>query len=203
MNDHVDDPTPSPPKPRHVGFASRLLRDYLRGLAVVAVAAAIWFGLQSVANRLPVDLTNAASMAVALVLMVVVPLVAGRLLRLIDPWLSRNRTVRALNRAEEGVLVELAPGPDSPHPVVLANWPSAQTRSLAIVTATYAGADGKRYAAIYLPGAPNPSVGSVRVVAWEDVEVTSWTVNELLAFNVSYGAVSPHSLTAQDTDGPR
>jgi uncharacterized membrane protein len=203
MNDPVDDPTASPPKLRRVGFASGLLRDYMRGLAVVAVASAIWFGLQSVASSLPVGRTGAASTGAAAVLAVVVPLVAGRALRLIDPWLSRNSTVRALNRAEEGVLVELAPGPDSPHPVVLVNWPSAQTRSLAVVTATYVGADGERYAAIYVPDVPSPATGILRVVAWEDVEVISWTVNELLAFNVSYGAVSPDRLTAPDTDGPR
>jgi len=43
------------------------------------------------------------------------------------------------------------------------------------------------------PGTPDPTSGTLRVVAIEDLTMTEWTIKNLTDFHVTFGSVFPTS----------
>ncbi|MGB5343133.1 MAG: hypothetical protein WBP67_13690, partial [Thermoanaerobaculia bacterium] len=100
------------------------------------------------------------------------------------------RNVDALKQMQQKLFAELEPGEG--YRVALVDTPNASVRSLAVVTGTFEESEtGRELAAIFLPNTPDPTKGSMRVVAVEDLSFTGWTVDDLTTFHLTFGSVSP------------
>jgi len=76
--------------------------------------------------------------------------------------------------------------------VALVNWPSAQTRSLGLIVADLNDpGTGQELAAVYLPGTPDPTKGSIRIMSSDIFQLTDWDLSDLTRFHITFGSASP------------
>lgn len=79
--------------------------------------------------------------------------------------------------------------------VVLVKLTPEANRQMAILTATLEDSvAGQKLATVFVPGKPNVRFGETRVLPFDDLTLTNWTVNEAIAFLMSGGAVSPSDI---------
>ena len=127
-------------------------------------------------------------------LLVLIPLVAGWLARILLKSMEGRRNVEALQIMQEKLFAEVAKGDSRGFPVAFVNWPNPEFRSLGVITSTFRESkSGRELASIYLPGTPDPTSGMLRVVAIEDLAMTEWTIENLTDFHVTFGSVCPKS----------
>ena len=83
------------------------------------------------------------------------------------------------------------------------DFPSRAVRSLGLVNSTFREPQtGRELAAVYLPGTPDPTKGTIHVVAAADVVLTGWTFREIAEFHVTFGTAVPESPELEDVGGP-
>ena len=105
-----------------------------------------------------------------------------------------RRNVEALQVMQEKLFAEVAEGNSRGFPVALVNWPNPGFRALGVITSTFRESAGDReLATIYIPDTPDPTSGTLRVVAIEDLTMTEWTIENLTDFHVTFGSVCPKS----------
>jgi len=76
--------------------------------------------------------------------------------------------------------------------VALINFPNSVTRTLSlIVTELMEPGAGRKLAAVYLPGTPDPTKGAMRVVPADDLTMTDWGLSDLTRFHITFGSASP------------
>ena len=76
--------------------------------------------------------------------------------------------------------------------VVLIDFPSAEMKTVGLVTRTFHDShSGRKLAAVYVPTTPNPTSGYLEIVPVERIVSTDWTFDEAMQFIVSGGAVAP------------
>ena len=127
-------------------------------------------------------------------LLVLIPLAAGWLARILLKSMNGRRNVEALQIMQEKLFAEVAHGDAKGFPVALVDWPNPGFRSLGVITSTFKEAKGGReLAAVYIPGTPDPTSGMLRIVAIEDVMMTEWSIENLTDFQVTFGSVCPTS----------
>lgn len=180
-----------------------LLWTYLRGLAVVLVFLAL---VQLVRSTMaPIlewlaplfESTSSAVWKTALVLLVfvVLPLVVGSAISYPLQFFRNQRATAAFGQMEERLGAELTEGEGRGYRVAIIEWPSKGVRTLGVVASTFREPEsGREMAAVYVPGAPDPTKGRLHVVAVEDLMVTDWSVSDLARYQVTLGSASPTSV---------
>lgn len=82
--------------------------------------------------------------------------------------------------------------------VVLIEFPHPGLRTVGFVTRTLKDpADGRDYAAVFVPTTPNPTGGYLELVPVEKLIPTDWTVDQAMAFILSGGAIAPANFSMQ------
>ena len=175
------------------------LRHYTRGtllllllIAVVSLgvsvlhaerAASIWAWVSVGSDRL----------ALALAAIVIVPLLLSWFAEaVVQPMLRRRREFGALLAFERNLVTELAPDEESPVAVVLVNWPSAEIKSVGVLTSEFSDPEtGEEFASVLILNGPKLSRGTVRVVRRDSIQPTDWTLREFMAHQWSFGAAVP------------
>jgi uncharacterized membrane protein len=79
--------------------------------------------------------------------------------------------------------------------VVLIEFPSAQMKTVGLVTSTFTAADtGEELATVYVPTTPNPTSGYVEIVPVDKLVFLDWSVSEAIEFIVSGGVMAPDKI---------
>ena len=176
-----------------------LARHYTRGLlAVILVAfvarlaSAIW--PTETARLVWAWLSGGADrwvLAIAGVLLLL-PLIGLMSRVVVHPILGRWSGWRGFVAFQDSLATELAPDASRGYTIVLVDWPSEEIGTLAVLTSAIASpdADGQRVA-VFIPGAPNPTRGFIRMVSPAAIHATDWTLRDFWSFQLSYGTAVP------------
>ena len=191
--------------------AGSLLRHYTRGILGLIVIALVVRLLWAIWPAEAVDLgsewlSGGADRWVlaGLGILILPPLVGWAAGTLIRPLLLRHRGLRPILQAEEDLVTEFAPDDARGFTVVIVDWPSADVATIGLLASvSTATENGGELAAVFLPRAPDPFKGDIRMVPCDRVRPTDWTVRDYLAFQMSYGAAVPHPVSPDTrTAGP-
>ena len=178
-----------------------LTKDFVVGVIILSFCMFVWqiiknAGVQLIAMS-PVDpgwfFTSWLKAVMSLVLLLVLVLFLGRGFQtLFGRFFLTTPGFRRLLRSGELVITELSPKESRAFKVVLVKLTPEANRQVAILTATLEDSDtGQKLATVFVPGTPNVRVGETRVLPFDDLTLTNWTVNEAMAFLMSGGTVSP------------
>ena len=127
-------------------------------------------------------------------LLFLVPLAAGWLASILLKSMQGRRNVEALQVMQEKLFAEVSEGNTRGFSVPLVNWPNPGFRALGVITSTFRESAGDReLATIYIPDTPDPTSGTLRVVAIEDLTMTEWSIENLTDLHLTFGSVSPGS----------
>lgn len=103
--------------------------------------------------------------------------------------------VGTIYRSTRQLLDMLKTKPGSTERVVLIDFPHKDMKAIGFVTRTLSEeGTGRELAAVYVPTTPNPTSGYLEMVPVELLTPTDWTVDEAMAFIISFGAVSPDQI---------
>lgn len=191
----------------------KLTWTYLRGwvvvVALVLLAKAISEAYSRVSEWLEPLLAQfesaAPNIAMAVAILILVPWAVGWVIDLIllGRLFRKQRGLRAFRRMESRLTTELRPDPAQGYRVAVTDFPNAKIRALCVIGATFPEPEtGRELAAVYLPGTPDPTKGSMRVVAVDDLTLTDWNLSDLTRFHLTFGSASPDSLRAEEAEGP-
>ena len=73
--------------------------------------------------------------------------------------------------------------------------PSVTIRQLAILSSVLEDAEtGRKLATVFIPSTPNVRVGETRVLPFDLLTMTNWTVSDAMTFLMSGGTVSPSKI---------
>ena len=178
-----------------------LTKDFVVGVIILSFCMFVWqiiknAGVQLIAMS-PVDpgwfFTSWLKAVMSLVLLLALVLFLGRGFQtLFGRFFLTTPGFRRLLRSGELVITELSPKESRAFKVVLVKLTPEANRQVAILTATLEDSDtGQKLATVFVPGTPNVRVGETRVLPFDDLTLTNWTVNEAMAFLMSGGTVSP------------
>ena len=127
------------------------------------------------------------------VALVIIPLVAGVVANILLRFFQGRRNAQAILRLQEKLYSEVEPGATPADRVALLDWPNPDVKTLVMVTGTFKSRSGQELAAVYLPGTPDPSKGSIKVVPIDGITIIDWTLGDVLDFHYTFGSVSPPS----------
>ncbi len=172
---------------------------YLRGwlfLAVAVFSINVLSKALSGVNRWLEPFTDADSgvlgMAGVVAVLLIVPWIVSMLVELIRKRFRKRRSTRAYEQMEQRLTRELRPDHSRGFRIAMVNWPNANVRTLAVVTATFHEPDTEReLASVFIPGTPDPTRGALRTVAVDDLTLTTWTLNDLIRYHVTFGSAAP------------
>lgn len=166
---------------------------WIRGALYIGGVLVLWFFVKPIIPALMEITGNRNAVITFLTFTLLGPPIAGWFAaKVISPLLSKSRSVQGIARLEDRIVRELAPDSSRAFPVVLVPWPSEAVRSVAVMTDTYPSADGtEELASIYIPGTPDPTKGSLRVVVKDKLVFTDWNLSDLLNYHFSFGATGP------------
>lgn len=164
-------------------------------IAGIAADALGWFG------RVFEDGQVAGwQVAVALAIVLAVPLIIGQLTELVVPLFQQDRGVQALMRWERRLFRELTPGKGG-YKVALLNWPNADVRTLVVVGSTFSDPDtGRELAPVYFPNTPNFSSGRLYAAPMDELSFTEWSLSDLANLYLSFGSAVPPSPAGEDDE---
>ena len=180
---------------------------WIRGVLYGILVLAGWYMFRPVLPFLKELAGDRNALVTVLPVVVLGPFVVGWLgANLLNVVLAQRNVLTGMKRWEDKIVEELAP--DSTHalPVVLAPFPSAEVRSLAILTDTYkSAAHPGGLASVYIPRTPRARTGALRVVPADQLIPTEWTLQDFVQYHWSYGSGGPELFTAEqephDGDG--
>jgi len=141
----------------------------------------------------------AAILLLALVLylvgMISTRVVGKRLIGLVEAIIRRVPVVSTLYGASKQV-VEAFDTSERPayRSVVLVEFPKPGFKSLGFLTGFVALGDGRRWAKVFVPTAPNPTTGFFELVPVDQAEEVDMTVEEAFKMILSVGLVSPQRI---------
>jgi len=190
----------APGKPPE-SLLKRLRWNYVLGwLSLVLLAAAV--GLLTPAfqglRELLDSLVPTASLGTRIVLLglalVFVPLGAGFGSNLLMRMFRGRRDVQAVLQFQEKLFSTVEPGVAPAYKVVLLDYPNPGVKTLGLITGTFKSVtSGQELASVFMPGTPDPSKGTIKIIPLEDVMVTEWTLEDIRDFHRTFGSVSPTS----------
>ncbi len=115
-----------------------------------------------------------------------------RLLAAIEALIARIPLAQTIYGGAKKLLEIMQTKPDGAQRVVLIDFPHAGMKVVGLVTRVFTNAaDGREYAAVYVPTTPNPTSGYLEVVAVDDLTQTDWSMDQAMAFIISGGAIAP------------
>jgi uncharacterized membrane protein len=123
-------------------------------------------------------------------------MVAGRrLLAAFDYLMARIPVVQSIYGAARQLVTSFQNKPGGSQRVVLIEFPSADMKTIGLVTRIFNDADtGEEIAAVYVPTTPNPTSGYMELVPTSRLVMLDWTINEAMTFIMSGGAAAPPKL---------
>ncbi|MCL7974796.1 MAG: DUF502 domain-containing protein [marine benthic group bacterium] len=189
------------PVEREVSWPKRyLLRAttrWVRGAVNIVGLLVIWFLLSSALPALGDGFADAKAVARFLLLLVFVPTLLGWISeRFLNPLFLRWESGGGMVRWEDRVVEEFALDENRGFEVVLVPFPSAEVRTLGLVTSTFPDPNGNgELATVFLPKTPKPMSGSLRIVSASNLEPTDLKLAQLVHYHASYGSNSPSALT--------
>jgi uncharacterized membrane protein len=181
-----------------------LFKDFIVGVVIVGFLILAWRivmegGRQLVALS-PVDLewfaTSWLRTALGVVLLLALILILGRGCQaLFGKRLATTPGFRRLARSGELVITELSPTESRGFKVVLVKLTPEEGRQLAILSSVLEDAEtGRKLATVFIPSTPNVGVGETRVLPFDQLTMTNWTVSDAITFLMSGGTVSPSKI---------
>ena len=79
--------------------------------------------------------------------------------------------------------------------IVIVSWPSPEIRTMGVLTSTFRSEDGgKQLASVYIPTAPQTKLGYIRVIEFDQIEVTDWSLKQWQLYQFTFASLSPESL---------
>ncbi|MDX1564022.1 MAG: DUF502 domain-containing protein [Phycisphaeraceae bacterium] len=118
-----------------------------------------------------------------------------KMLALFDSIIERIPLIKTIYGATKNLISSLQQKPDGVQRVVLIDFPSAEMKTVGLVTRTFKDSEtGRELAAVYVPTTPNPTSGYLEIVPIDKVTSTPWTVDEAMTFIVSGGATAPKTI---------
>ncbi len=180
----------------------RIVWTYLRGFLLIVVVYLIARAIGEAYLRVEAGVepffrsfTSAVPNTVgALAILVLGPWALGRIteLFLAGRLFQRQRGLRAYQQMERRLTTELKADSHHGYRVALVNFPNADNRSLGLIVAELEEpGTGRELAAVFLPKTPDPSKGSIQVVAIEDLQLTDWDLSDLFRFHITFGSACP------------
>lgn len=121
--------------------------------------------------------------------------IGRRLLAAVDYVMAQIPLVQAIYGAARRLIESFQQAPREQQRVVLIEFPSAEMKTVGLVTSLFRASDtGQELAAVYVPTTPNPTSGYLEVVPVEKLVWLDWTTNEAMQFIMSGGTVAPPSM---------
>lgn len=121
--------------------------------------------------------------------------VGQRVIRWFEGWLYRFPLAQTVYGGVKQLLEAIQTTPDGTQRVVLIDFPSAEMKTVGLVTRTIKDTlTGEELAAVYVPTTPNPTSGYLEIVPVSKLTPTDWSVDQAMAFIISGGAKSPDTI---------
>ncbi len=121
--------------------------------------------------------------------------IGRRILAAVDRIMARIPLAQNIYGSTRKLLAALQEQPRDVQRVVLIEFPSADMKTVGLVTRTLRDADsGELLAAVYVPTTPNPTSGYLEIVPVSRLTPTNWSVDEAMRFIISGGAVAPEAV---------
>jgi len=181
-----------------------MTKDFIVGVIILGIFILAWRIVKEVGVQLielsPINpewfVTSWLKTTLILVFMLALILFLGRLFQaLVGRRLATTPGFRRLARSGELVITELSPKESQAFKVVLVKLSPESSRQLAILTSVLEDSDtGCKLAAVFVPGTPNVRVGETRVLPFDHITMTNWTVSDAISFLMSGGTVSPSKI---------
>ena len=185
------------------GRFESFVRDGVIGLFGVAVVILVWRVLREgqalLTGLLPLSADwlpdSRLQTLVGTALLIVLVAVSGRLLdRILGHRLAAIPVIGRFARSGQRLITELDRSETRGIPVVLIET-RPPLKKIAILTAVMTDVStGRKIAAVFVPKTPNINVGETLLVPLEQVTMTTWTVNDAIAFLASGGSVAPSGI---------
>lgn len=170
-----------------------LSMHWIRGALYVAAILVAWYFIKPIIPAL-MELSGNRNAVITFTLFAIFgPLGVGWFAaKVVNPLLKSSRNTQNFVNWEDRIVRELAPDSERAFPIVLVPWPSETVKTIALLVDTYSSPDGDgQLASVYLPNTPDPTRGSLRIIATDKLVYTDWALSDLLQYHFSFGATSP------------
>ncbi|OOO02373.1 MAG: hypothetical protein USCGTAYLOR_01418 [Chromatiales bacterium USCg_Taylor] len=125
-----------------------------------------------------------------------------RLLVWFEALLDRVPWVKTIYGGIKIFLVAFQTKPEGLERVVLIDFPSAEMKTIGLVTRTMIDkASGEELAVVYVPTSPNPTSGFIQIMSLTKVISTDWTLDEAMQFLLTAGTRAPDTITFSNHKG--
>ena len=178
-----------------------LAKDFIVGTAVVGILLLIWRIAMEVGRQFillsPIDqewiATSWLKTALFAIFLLVLILITGRGCQVVfGKRLATTPGFRRLARSGELLITELSPDERQGYKVVLVKLTTQENRQLAILTSILEDEEtGCKLATVFVPNTPDVRVGQTRVLPFDNLTITNWTVSDAMTFLMTGGGVSP------------
>lgn len=130
--------------------------------------------------------------------------IGARLLIIFDWFVHRIPLAKGIYGTTKQLLSTFQSKPAGGERVVLIDHPTPDLKAIGLLMRTFHDATTNReLAAIFVPTAPSPTSGFVRVVPLSTVTNTTWSVDEAMRFIVSGGSIGPETIHFDKSAEPR
>jgi uncharacterized membrane protein len=121
--------------------------------------------------------------------------VGRRLIATMEALLKRIPLAHPIYTATKRFIAAMREQPVGTQRVVLISFPSAEMKTVGLVTKVMRDADtGREVAAVYVPTSPNPTSGYIEIVPIERMTETDWTIEEAMRFIMTGGTNAPDTI---------
>ncbi len=119
-----------------------------------------------------------------------------------ESMLLKIPLVRTIYSATQQVVKAVSlPGKESFKSVVLVEFPRPGFKAIGFITGYLTDSQGRKYAKMFIPTAPNPTTGFFEMVPILEVVETNLTVENAFTMIISGGLVSPDGFQIQSSSG--
>jgi uncharacterized membrane protein len=130
--------------------------------------------------------------------------IGRRILRAFDQMMGRIPLVQSIYGSARKLIESFQQAPKEQQRVVLIEFPSAEMKTIGLVTSTFRASDtGQELAAVYVPIVPTPVQGYLEIVPVEKLVWLDWSTNDAMQFIMSGGTVAPSNLRYAERNGRR
>ena len=181
-----------------------LSKDFIVGVVIVGFMILAWRIVTEGGRQLvvlsPIDpewfATSWLRTALGVALLLALILILGRACQaLLGKRLATTPGLRRLARSGELLITELSPTESRGFKVVLVKLTPEEGRQLAILSSVLEDAEtGRKLGTIFIPSTPNVRVGETRVLPFDQLTMTNWSVSDAITFLMSGGTVSPSTI---------
>jgi uncharacterized membrane protein len=121
--------------------------------------------------------------------------IGRRLIATMEALLKRIPLAHPIYIATKRFIAAMREQPVGTQRVVLISFPSAEMKTIGLVTKVMRDADtGREVAAVYVPTSPNPTSGYIEIVPIERITETDWTMEEAMRFIMTGGTNAPDTI---------